>query len=120
LPGREDILYLSVEFPTWVPDVPLSSFQLLIGGGALLILAGLMLGLRRTRRVSLERSLLTDEVILYLSRIADALERNAPPSKAQIIAEIERHAGQNLEPELSAKVHTIPYSLLGREHPESK
>jgi len=99
-PSQEESLYLSVEMPIWVPDMPLSSFQLLMAGGALLIVAGLMLGLRRTRCVALERSLLMDEVIIYLSRIADALEGNAPPSKAQIIAEIERYAGQNLDPKL--------------------
>jgi hypothetical protein len=111
-------LYLSVEFPTWVLDLPLSSFQLLMVGGGLLIVAGLMLGLRRTRRVSLERSLLTDEVVIYLSRIADALERNAPPSKEQIIAEMERRDVQT-EPKLTTKVHTMPYSMLGREYPEN-
>lgn len=55
-------------------NLPLTSFQLLAGGGALLICAAILLGLRRRQRVEMESSVVTEELMAYLSRIANALE----------------------------------------------
>jgi hypothetical protein len=113
-------VYFCAGFPSWFSDVRLSSFQLLMLGGTLLFVAGLLLGLRRSARVTLQRSLLTDEIIAYLGRIADALERNTPPSKEEIVAKVERRMAERAEPKLSVKAHTIPYSMFGREYSENK
>lgn len=113
-------MYLLAELQSWIPSVPLSSMQLMVLGGSLLFAAGLLLGLRRRRTVTLQRSLLTDEIIIYLGRIADALERNAPVSKEEIVAEVERRVTENQAGKLTAKAHTIPYSIFGREYSEEK
>jgi hypothetical protein len=116
---KEEVsVYLFIETPGYLPDIPISSFQLMVGAGALLIAAALLLGLRRTRSVAVQRSLLTDEFMIYLGRIADALERAAPPNKEMIIAEIERRMGERGEMRSNGKVHKMP--LLGREFPEKK
>ena len=62
------------ETPNWMMDVPLSSFQLLVAGGALLVFAGLLLIMRRRMRMEIESSIVTEEVMAYLGRIANALE----------------------------------------------
>jgi hypothetical protein len=113
-------VYLFIETPGYLPDVPMSSFQLMVGAGALLIVAALLLSFRRTKNVTVQRSLLTDEMMIYLGRIADAMERNAPPNKEMIIAEIERRIEARTEPRMNGKVHEMPYSMFGREFPEKK
>ena len=46
-------------------NLPLTSFQLLAGGGALLICAAILLGLRRRQRVEMESSVVTEELMAY-------------------------------------------------------
>jgi hypothetical protein len=113
-------LFLMMQTPGFLPDLPMSSFQLLVAAGALLLAAAVLLGLRRTRNVAVQRSLLTDELMIYLGRIAEALERNSPPDKETILAEIERRTAERTDGKSSAKVHPMPYSMLGREFPEKK
>jgi len=110
---------------TWDPQFPFSSVQILVAGGALLFVAGLLLGLRRKNRVTLQRSLFTDELMIYLSRIADAVERHADRPSAQQIAEmIERRiAEQQRSAEAPAtagapKARAMPFSMFGREVPD--
>ena len=110
---------------TWDPQLPLSSFQMLVVSGALLFAAGLLLGLRRKTRVALQRTLLTDEVMIYLSRIADAVERHAErPTGQQIADMIERRIAEQQRgaetPEAAAgpKSRVMPFSMFGREFPE--
>ncbi len=113
-------MHLFIETPGYLPDIPMTSFQLMVAAGALLIAAALLLGRRRTSNVAVHRSLLTDELMIYLGRIADALERTAPPNKEMIIAEIERRMGERGDLRLNGKVHKMPVSPLGREFPEKK
>ena len=112
---------------TWDPQLPLASWEMLVAGGGLLFVAGLLIGWRRKNRVALQRSLLTDELMIYLSRIADAMERHADRPSAQQIADmIERRiAEQQRNSEASAaaagaapKTRTVPFSMFGREYPE--
>jgi hypothetical protein len=112
---------------TWDPQLPFSSVQMLVAGGALLFVAGLLLGLRRKNRVTLQRSLFTDELMIYLSRIADAVERHADrPSAHQIEEMIERRIAEqqrNAEATATAagatpKARAMPFSMFGREYPE--
>ncbi len=113
-------MFLFIQTPGYLPDIPMSSFQLMAGAGALLIAAALLLGLRRTRNVTVQRSMLTDEVMIYLGRIADALERAAPPNKEMIIAEIERRIEERGGTRANGKVHEMPFSMFGREFPDKK
>lgn len=107
----------------WDPQLPLSSFQMLVAGGALLLIAGFMLGWRRRNRVTLQRSLLTDELMIYLGRIADAVERQADRPSAQQIADMieQRIAEYQRSVEAAAaapKARAMPLSMFGREYPE--
>jgi hypothetical protein len=109
-------VFLFIENSGYFPDIPMSSFQLIVAAGALLLAATVLLGLRqRTRNVAVQRSLLTDELMIYLGRIADALERNAPPNKQLIISEIERRVAER-----GSKVQQMPYSTVGRDFPEER
>ena len=120
---------LSVIFiPSWFPNLPITSTQLLVAGGALLFVVGLMIGIGRKQRVSVQRSFFTDEMMIYLSRIADAAERQADrPTLPQIadmidkrIAEHLRNAEANTAAGASAgpKSRPVAYSMFGREYPE--
>jgi hypothetical protein len=112
----------------WVPDIALTSFQILLISGGLLLFAAMLYVLQRKKTVMLERSLLTDELIAYLARISDALERRpasgdgmvAPgPSTEQIVTEVVRRLEEISQAKLSAKVRPIPSTGYGREfHPD--
>ena len=75
--------------------------------------------------MALQRTMLTDEVMIYLSRIADAVERHADRPSAQQIADmIERRIaeqGRGAEAPAAAtgpKSRPMPFSMFGREFPE--
>lgn len=107
----------------WDPQFPFSSVQMMVAGGALLFVAGLLLGLRRKNRVTLQRSLFTDELMIYLSRIADAVERHADQPSAQQIAEmIDRRIAEQQRsaetPPATPKARAMPFSMFGREVPD--
>jgi hypothetical protein len=115
--------------PGWFPNLPITSTQLLLAGGVLLFIVGLMIGIGRKQRVSVQRSFFTDELMIYLSRIADAAERQADRPSAQQIAEmIERRIAElqrNSEASAAAagagaapKTRAVPFSMFGREYPE--
>lgn len=93
---------------------PLSSMELLIAGAALLFVAGVLLIFSRRRRFALDRSWATDEITLYLSRIADALERQALRPPDRIVLESAKPP-ETAEPKIAKEPHTIPYSMFGRE-----
>jgi hypothetical protein len=112
-------VFLLMQTPGDLPDVPMSSFQLIVAAGALLIVAALLLGLRRPRNVAVQRSLLTDELMIYLGRIADAMERNSPTDKETILGQIERRIGEETG-NSGTKLHRMPYPMVGREFPEKK
>jgi hypothetical protein len=115
----------------WDPALPFTSVQMLVAGGALLFVAGLLLGLRRRNRVALQRSLLTDEMMIYLGRIADAVERHADRPSAQQVAEMIERRIEEYQRALEAaaasaaasagavpKSRAMPLSMFGREYPE--
>jgi len=121
---------LSVIFiPSWFPNLPITSGQLFVAGGVLLFVVGLMIGIGRKQRVSVQRSFFTDELMIYMSRIADAVERQADRPTVQQIAEMidRRIAEQQRNSEANAaaagaeagpKTRTVAYSMFGREYPE--
>jgi hypothetical protein len=71
-------------------DGPASSYQLMMIGGALLVVAALLMALQRRTRNSLEESPFLHEMISYLSRIANALERMEGPNSGQSAADVLR------------------------------
>ena len=83
------MLYFDLAETGW--DLPLSSFQLLVAGGALLIFAALLLLVRRKSRVEVESSVVTEELMAYLARIANALETpRETTTKEELTAEVLR------------------------------
>jgi hypothetical protein len=123
---------LSVIFiSSWFPNVPITSTQLLLAGGVLLFVVGVMIGIGRKQRVSVQRSFFTDELMIYLSRIADGVERQADqPTLPQIadmidrrIAEHQRNAETNAATAAAGagaapKSRPVAFSMFGREYPE--
>jgi hypothetical protein len=104
-----------MEGPNWIASIPVTSFQLLVAGGALLICAAVLLALRRQTRVTLERSLLTDELMIYLGRIADALEHQKTPSTDDVTVAVMRRMEEIGNAKANGKVREMPFTMLGRE-----
>jgi hypothetical protein len=116
--------------PSWFPNLPITSTQLLLAGGVLLFIVGLMIGIGRKQRVSVQRSFFTDELMIYLSRIADAAERQADRPTLQQIAEMidrriaehqrttETNAAAGAGDGAGPKSRPVAYSMFGREYPE--
>ena len=122
-------MLLATLIPSWFPNLPVTSAQLFVAGGVLLFVVGLMIGIGRKQRVSVQRSFFTDELMIYLSRIADATERQADrPTLPQIadmidrrIAEHQRNAEANAAAAgagSDAKSRPVAYSMFGREYTE--
>lgn len=120
-----------ISIPSWFANLPITSTEVFVGGGALLFVSGLMIGIGRKQRVSVQRSFFTDELMIYLSRIADAVERQADrPTVQQIADMIERRIAEyqrNMEAAAASaaagagagpKSRAIPLSMFGREYPE--
>lgn len=98
----------------------ISSGTLLTIGVGLLILAAFLLFFTRRHRVALQRSMVTDELMLHLSRIADALERQAARPVDQVIAEALKQADRPAQAKPDLEPHKIPYSMFGREFQEGR
>jgi hypothetical protein len=98
----------------------LSSGELLIAAAGLLVIAALLLVFGRRHKLALQRSWVTDEVMLQLARIADALERQASRPMPQIVAPVSKHEEEPAQTKVVEQVHTIPYSMFGREIPQSR
>ena len=98
-----------------------SSFELLAACAILLAASAILLLLSRKSRVVVQRSLLTDELLAYLSRIASALESQAVRGTDPGIAEAIRRMDERLQtslappPKPNTETRTIPYSMFGRE-----
>jgi len=92
----------------------LTAFQLLVAGALLLGVAAFLMALGRERRVSLKRSVVTDELAIHLGRIADSLDRIANQTRDRA------HPTASRSPEIPAtetshdKAHHISYSMFGR------
>lgn len=100
-------------------NVPLTNTQMMMAGGALLLFAAMLMVLRRRTRVVVVSSPLTEEVMVYLARIANAVENARGPSSDEIAAEFmrrmqEREGGAENAKE-NGKVETMPLSMFGRE-----
>jgi hypothetical protein len=112
---KEDIMLLNAALA--FPGLTLSNvtgFQLLVAGGLLLGVAAFLLALSRERRVSVKRSVVTDELTVHTGRIAEALERIANQANERAhLAASRKH--EQPEPErASEEAHHIVYSMFGR------
>jgi hypothetical protein len=83
-------MFGAMQLAGWGLDVPLSSFQLLALGGGLLLCAALLLMIRRKTRVEVESSIVTEELMAYLARIANALEAQRTPTGEEVTADVLR------------------------------
>jgi len=95
-------------------DVPVTSFQLLLSAGALLTFAAILLGFRRKPRVEVESSAVTEELMAYLARIANALEGIQVPSSEAITKDVllRLHEIANTKP--NVRVREMPVTLTDR------
>jgi hypothetical protein len=89
-------------------DGTVLSNQMLIMGGGLLLAAALLMAIRRKTRVSLENSLMTQELMIYLGRIATALEKLEPPSSDEVTANVLRRLEEIAHAKPNGKVREIP------------
>lgn len=110
------VLLGMMEVPKWMANEPKSSYELLMIGGALLILAAVLMGLRRKTRITLESSVVTEEMMIYLSRIANAVERPQGPSMEQVTVEVLKRLEEMAKAKPNGKVREIPNSMFGREY----
>jgi hypothetical protein len=92
-----------------------SSAELLLAAAVLLGIAALLLLFTRQQKIALQRSWVADEFILHLSRIADALERQASRPIQPTVAEASKEPAPPAQTKIVDEVHTMPYSMLGRE-----
>ena len=86
-------------------DQPVLSYQLIMMGGGLLLVAAVLMAVQRRHSEPFENSPLRHELISYLSRIANALERMDTPKDGQAAAEVLRRL---VNPKPSDKVRVMP------------
>jgi len=104
--------------PEWTGYEPLSSYQLLVIAGVLLVVAAILTGLRRKTRIALESSLVTEELMIYLARIANALEKGEGPDADQITGDVLRRLEEIANARPNGKVREMPNSMFGKEYKE--
>lgn len=107
-----------ITVPPWMLDEPLSSYQLLVIAGVLLVIAAVLMGVRRKTRIMLESSVVTEELMIYLARIANALEKGEGPNAEQITGNVLRKLEEIANARPNGKVREIPNSMFGREYQE--
>ena len=113
-PSREEgMLMFGLWQTTWA-DVPLTSLELLVAGGALLICAAILLGVRRKQRVEMENSVVTEELMAYLARIANALEGMQVPSSDAITKDVLLRLQEIANTKPAGKVREMPVTYSDR------
>jgi hypothetical protein len=92
----------------------LTAFQLLVAGGLFLGVAALLMAFTRERRVSVKRSVVSDELAIHLGRIADALDRIANQSQQRAHLANSRNPENSEAQRASENEHHVAYSMFGR------
>ena len=89
--------------------------QILLAGTGLLCFA-LLIALARGKRIAMQRSVVTDEILIQLGRIATAVEQLVGEAAARRIMEEKHRAAANvtLPPAPNEEKHPISYSMFGR------
>jgi len=83
-------------------DFTFSSGDLVFAAAVLLALAALLLVFSSRRKVALQESLVTEELLILLSRIANALEIQSARNPEQLIADLTAALQQSNNASLSA------------------
>jgi hypothetical protein len=96
----------------------LTAFQLLVAGGLFLAVAALLMAFTRERRVSVKRSVVSDELAVHMGRIAEALDRIANQLREGVregpqLANAKKPENSETE-RASEQAHHIAYSMFGR------
>jgi hypothetical protein len=101
----------------WLAETPLTSFQLILAAGALLVVAAVLLWVQRRTRIAVDSSTVSDELMIYLARIASALERPLPqgPNIDDVTREVLLRLEQMANAKPNGKVKEMPQSMFGRE-----
>ena len=79
-------------------DYPFSSGDLLLAAAILLVLAAFLLIFSRRRKIALQQSEVTEEMMIYLARIADALEIQSARTPERLLAELTAAIRQQNDP----------------------
>jgi hypothetical protein len=95
-------------------DLPVTSFELLLAGGALLICAAVLLSMRKKNRVVLESSVVTEELMAYLGRIANALEGLQVPQSDAITKDVLLRLQEMANVKQAGKVKEMPLTFSDR------
>ncbi len=98
----------------WSLDVPLTSLELLVAGGALLICAAILLGTRWKQHIEVESSPVTEETMAYLARIANALEGLQVPSSDAITKDVLLRLQEIANAKPAGKVREMPVTTYDR------
>lgn len=97
----------------------ISSLDLLLGAALLLCIAAFLLAIaRRNHRVSVHPSPVTDEIIIQLGRIADAVERIAYQPLQNNISALpgtSSYPPKAVAAPPEPEPRPVPYSMFGRE-----
>lgn len=101
----------------WIADTPLTSYELILMAGGLLIVAAILLWAHRRTRIALESSVVSDELMIYLGRIANALERPMPqgPSTDELTREVLLRLEKIANSKPNGKVKEMPQTMPGRD-----
>jgi hypothetical protein len=112
-PGREEGMF-GMWQGTNLSALPVTSYELLIAGGALLICAALLLSLKRKTRVVVESSVVTEELMAYLGRIANAMERLQMPASDAITKDVLLRLQEMANVKQGGKVKEMPLTFSDR------
>ena len=101
----------------WFADSSLTSYQLILAAGGLLVFAAVMMWVQRRTRIAVESSVVSEELMIYLARIANALERPLPqgPSPDEVTREVLLRLEQMANAKPNGKVKEMPQSTFGRD-----
>jgi hypothetical protein len=94
--------------------LPVTSFELLAGGGALLICAAILLSVKRKSRIVVESSVVTEELMAYLGRIANALERLQVPASDAITKDVLLRLQEIANVKQGGKIKEMPLTFSDR------
>jgi hypothetical protein len=106
-------LILSLAFPRSLLS-NMTAFQFLIAGALLLGVAAFLLALSREHRISLKRSVVSDELAMHLGRIADALDRIANQTRERTHLAVPQKPENAESVRQNDQPHHIAYSMFGR------
>jgi len=97
----------------WITETPLTSYELILAAGGLLALAAVLLWVQRRTRIAVESSGVSEELMIYLARIANALERPLPqgPSTDDVTREVLLRLEQMATAKPNGKVKEMPSSM---------